>query len=260
MINLLARKLLGRCRNILGRITSKRIITGYGSAELLEAVILKNKFRIKALESSEVITGREFQAIALLNYVYIGKPLTIVDFGGGAANHFYLCEKFIPEKIATWVVIETPGMVASSKREFQHPKLCFMDDLRKVSLAVAKPDVVFSSSALQYTPDPLKTMCNLLALDPRNLIITRTPLTELAEPVRGEQKSSLSSNGPGPLPEGIQNTEVFYSIVIPTRKSLESIISENYRVKLNISEGLTHFQNVGRFDCFTYIATKDGKV
>lgn len=260
VMNFLDRKLLGRCRNILSRITSKRIITGYGNSELLEAVVLKNKLRIKALESSKVISGREFQAIALVNYVYIGKPLTVVDFGGGAASHFYMCEKFIPEKIATWVVIETPGMVAGSEREFQHPKLCFVDDLRKVNLEIEKPDVVFSSSALQYTPDPLKAIRDLLALDPRTFIVTRTPLTELEEPVRGEQKSSLSSNGPGPLPEGIQNTDVFYSIVIPPRKSVESLMSKNYRIKLNISEGLTHFQNVGKFDCFTYIATRDGNV
>lgn len=254
MKNFRVRKLLDFCFN---NSRSKSVITGYGSSELLEAIILKNKLRIELLEKNEPITSNEFQAVALLNYVYSGKPLTVVDFGGGAANHFYVCEKFISERIANWVVIETPRMVEGCRKEFQHPKLSFIDDLKNLEMNILKPDVIFTSSALQYTLDPLHTMRKLLELGARSLIITRTPLTELDEPVSGEQKSLLSSNGPGPLPEGIRNSEVFYPIDIPTKKSVESLICENHRIKLNISEGLTNFQNVGKFNCYTFVAIKE---
>lgn len=235
-----------------------RLISGYSNSQLLETVILKSKIRQAKFDVEQTMTVGEFQAVALLNYVYKGEPLNIIDFGGGAASHFYLCEKLHPEKIANWTVVETPKMVEISEKEFLHPKLRFVSDLRRIDIDAEQPDLVFSSSSLQYTGNPLSTLREILELGAPNFILTRTPLAESKDQVKGDQISQLSSNGPGALPEGIQDLSVAYSIVIPTRKSIETIISEKYRIELLICEGMTKFQNVGDFNCFTYIAVSEG--
>ncbi len=240
------------------RMRHDRLISGYSNFQLLETVILKNKLRQKKFDVEQTMSVGEFQAVALLNYVYKGEPLNIIDFGGGTGSHFYFCEKIHPEKIAKWTVVETPKMVEISEKEFLHPKLRFVSDLKIIDIDAEQPDLVFSSSSLQYTENPLATLREILELGAQNLILTRTPLAESRNQVKGDQISKLSSNGPGPLPMGIQDSSVAYSIVIPTRNSIETIISEKYHIELVICEGLTKFQNVGDFNCFTYIAISKG--
>lgn len=256
MTNFLIKKIIQNFKKSINKALLKSKISGYENAELSEVVIQKNKNRIKLLEESELISGVEFQALAILNYIYSNKPLKIVDFGGGAANHFYICERFIPQKISSWIVIENHNLVKNCEKHFENPKLFFLSNLDRIKSISDKPDVVFSSSALQYTTDPIKTICALIDLDSEYLVITRTPLTESEEPTAGEQKSWLSSNGPGPLPDNFQNKNVYYPIMIPTKKSIESTISNKYTIILRIEEGITSFQNVGRFNCFTYIAKR----
>ncbi len=236
------------------RFGNSNIISGYSSAELLETIIQKNKNRQIKLEADGAITSGEFQVAALINNIYQGKPLTVIDFGGGAGSHFYIFEKLYPGRIANWIVVETPKMVDICRREILHPNLSFVSDLKRIDVAKNQPDLVFSSSALQYTEDPLSSLGKLLDLDALSFIVTRTPLTETINQSIGTQKSSLSSNGPGPLPDGMQDLTVFYPIIIPTKESLEATISKKYQIKLTIYEGRTNFQNVGNFNCFTYLA------
>ena len=113
----------------------------------------------------------------------------------------------------------------------------FYDDIMDAKNDLAEVDLVFSSSALQYCRDPIYFLKELVKIDAKYLFITRTPFVDSREHIIAIQKSSLSSNGPGPLPDGIKDKSVFYPITYVSRSAVEDILTQNYEIRFMTDEG-----------------------
>jgi hypothetical protein len=50
------------------------------------------------------------------------------------------------------------------------------------------------------------------------------------------QKSSLSDNGPGPLPKGFQDGSAQYPVTFVRKEKFEEILNRNYSIDLMINE------------------------
>jgi putative methyltransferase (TIGR04325 family) len=143
---------------------------------------------------------------------------SVLDFGGACGAHYALAARVSPG--IRWAVVETPAMVARAS-ELATGTLQFFNSISLANEWLGGAELVHSSGALQYTPDPestLKQLCDLRAakmLWARMLLSTNALEHEI-------QTSRLSDNGPGQLP-GLKEKAVKYGRTkIPERVFLEA--------------------------------------
>ena len=197
----------------------------------------KNLRLFSDISSNPVFGLEAFRTLAAIGLSAQGSNLNVIDFGGGAGYHYKLAKiAFGSERTIKWHVVETPEMISEALR-IKEVDLRFYDDIGDAKNDFMKVDLVFSSSALQYCPDPLYYLKELVKINAKYLFITRTPFVDSTENIISIQKSNLSSNGPGPLPEGVKDKCVFYPITYVSRSAVEDILSQNYEIKFMTDEG-----------------------
>ncbi|HYD70480.1 methyltransferase, TIGR04325 family [Azospirillum sp.] len=161
----------------------------------------------------------------LAAYGEVWRPLNILDFGGAAGAHYHQFAGKFPHVPLNWAVVETPAMASYCAADPALRPVRFYDSVASATQALGTVDVVIASSSLQYTPDPMAALAELLGLKARWLGITRMPLWD-GPVIRCMQRSTLSANGPGPLPPGFEDRMVEYPLVLPNiaafQNSLES--------------------------------------
>jgi putative methyltransferase (TIGR04325 family) len=178
---------------------------GYDS-DLVAAVVAAKTARL-----SDVIhlqsAARTFTALALAP-----DAKAVLDFGGAAGYHHRIAETVRPG--IEWHVVETPAMTRhAGPRQGLH----FHDAIPEMT-----PDLVFTSGALQYVPDPLATLNDLLALDPAHVFVTRLEVGQRRVEV---QESRLSENGPGPLPAGFTDRTIRYPVTVLPWNDYETVLT-----------------------------------
>ena len=92
-------------------------------------------------------------------------------------------------------------------------------------------DLIHTSGTIQYTPDPLKFLDTLLALDAPVFFLARLPLWR-GEQLVTIQESQLSSNGLGPLPPGIADALIRYPDTLVNLDELMRRISGRYELRI----------------------------
>jgi putative methyltransferase (TIGR04325 family) len=133
--------------------------------------------------------------------------------------------------------------------------LRFFDNIEAAASHLGTIDVVLMSSSLQYTSDPLKALIELLKLRAKRVFITRTTFNHEGSRLITIQRSRLSSNGPGPLPPGIHDRDVFYPITFEPLAAVEQLISSHgYRIRYRVTEGATHNGINGPIFAYSYLA------
>ncbi len=189
------------------------------------------------ISSKRVLDLEAFRTLAAIGLSVQGSNLNVIDFGGGAGYHYKLAKiAFGSEKKIKWHVVETSEM-ANKASKIKEKNLRFYDDIEDAKNDFMRVDLVFSSSALQYCPDPLYILKELVKINAKYLFITRTPFVESTENIIAIQKSKLSHNGPGPLPDGVKDKTVFYPITYVSRLAVEDILSQNYEIRFMTDEG-----------------------
>jgi putative methyltransferase (TIGR04325 family) len=107
--------------------------------------------------------------------------LSVLDFGGGLASHVLRWRKTLAAlRDWQWCVVEQPHYVAAGRQLFAGiPRVTFRD-----SITAARdhaPNAVLASSVLQYVPDPLATMHEIVASAPGMIVLDRTPFADSGE-------------------------------------------------------------------------------
>lgn len=124
---------------------------------------------------------------------------SVLDFGGGCGLHY----KQANSKDVRWAVVETPAMVTRASK-LATDKLRFFTSIAEAATWLGDIDVMHSSGALQYVPEPSDTLKALCCLGARTMLWRRMFLSTGIE--RQEiQVSHLVDNGPGAAPSGIRN-------------------------------------------------------
>lgn len=116
---------------------------------------------------------------------------SVLDFGGGCGVHY----KQARSPIVRWAVVETPAMVERAS-ELATDKLKFFTSIAGAADWLGSIDAIYSSGALQYAPDPERTLGQLCGVRAKRILWDRLTLSETS--TKSEvQLSLLGENGPG---------------------------------------------------------------
>lgn len=218
---------------------------GYSEAELVNTIIIKTINFKNTIRSDITWDLRYLRAIFAVMFALQEKSLSVIDFGGSAGLHYFICRHLLSNDIALdWNVIETESMCQACLRSelSLSTELKFFDsvgsfmDATRISRDSRQVDLVFSSSALQYTPDPLACLHDLISVGASSICLTRTPFSHLNRTIFSIQQSNLADNGPGPLPAGCSDQKILYPISYLPLDFCINTLKSFYDIRLKVAE------------------------
>ena len=90
--------------------------------------------------------------------------------------------------------------------------------------------MIHSSGTLHFVPKPWDYLHELLATNPKYIILNRLGFYAGGKDVISIHKSKLSWNGIGPLPPGIKDKRIAYPACFLDKHKLENILLQNYTI------------------------------
>ncbi len=209
---------------------------GYENSAIVKVVFDKTIQANARLKSNQVFDFSSMRVISALGLSKSDGSLKVIDFGGASGHHFDIAEKAYEDKLdLKWHVVETTAM-ANFARKRANNRLRFYDNVIEAQRDFGTVDLVFSSGTLHYCPDPISLLKELVSINAKFIFITRTALAESEDSIVVIHKSFLSTNGPGPLEQGISDSAIYYPTVFVPKQSFEDILAEKYDVKFRIVE------------------------
>ena len=217
---------------------------GYSDPNLAQEIARKNldfqknlAFNNLDLESYRVLTA---MGIAVSQSMQSQKAINVIDFGGGAGRHFFTADKIFPLKIEKYLIIETPEMVKSCS-SLTNEKIRFDSSINQ---ATTEWHLLFSSSALHYTQNPIQSLRDLLSLRPKIVFFTKTLFSTDTNQKTKREFSRLSGNGANIMGASSGNRIkhgsklVSYSTNCIPKSDFELIMSEKYKKIFEVDEGV----------------------
>ena len=165
--------------------TAVRKSVGYESVNVLTPLMQgTNESRVNLADSKWATTRYQQIATAMFfclseNRLRVGKPLRILDFGGGGGDYFYQFQKFVPHIDFDWTVVETPALAEAMKQKHggESQKIRWVGSLE---MTEDKYDFVLCSSVLQYLEKPFEVLEDLVKKS-ECVIINRIPIIDLSD-------------------------------------------------------------------------------
>jgi len=200
--------------------------------------------------------------------------IRVLDIGGGAGFHYFIAKAAIfgdSERRSgarrsssgsrkrrvelQWRVVETPAMVRGARAKgLEEEGLRFYDNIRAAARSLGTVDLLLASSSLQYFPDPIATLNDMVDVQASYLFITRTPMS-LHGTKRTTQTSRLGDNGPGPLPSELSslNRDITYPITYVDKGDVESSLRSGYHITARFLEEQGSFgSDLERYDNYGF--------
>ena len=206
---------------------------GYQNDDIIKVVFEKNINFKKHIESNAVFDVKTLRTLIALGLSKEGASLNVIDFGGSCGYHFTIAQTALGKGTALkWNVVETTAMVKEAQR-ISDNNLKFFDNITEAKEDLGSVDLIFTSAALQYCPNPLAALKQLTEMNAKHLFITRTGFSETDNDIFSTQVSYLSTNGPGPLPIGYKIT---YPVAFASKSAVENILREKYDIRFTTIE------------------------
>lgn len=206
----------------------------YENSGLVQVVYEKTRrYRDRlATESPLVLDTVSINTYSGFNLVNTNSELNVIDYGGACGAHYFLIRRLFNTQIRfRWHVVETPAM-ADAGKNLENDELKFFDNLESAVSEMNDIDILFSSGALQYVAEPYEVLKSFINTKAKNIFLNRLSLTSLDKEIIMIQKSLLSKNGPGPMPEYLSDGIVRYPVTIPRKKRIEDILQSKYSVRI----------------------------
>ena len=230
--------LLNIYKNLKNKKNSYSVDT-YDSDLIAKIVIEKNIIFRDNLTSNN---GLDFSGLRTIIGVTLAgldtniKELNVLDFGGGGGYHYFISKIILNDNIKlNWNVVETKSIVDFSE-SVSNNELKFYKSIEDASIDNDRFDLIIASSSIQYCKNQEEILRQLIALNSKNIFITRTPFTTNTPFVNSIQFSKLSNNGPGNLPEGYEDCIISYPIYIMNLLDFEKEFLNNYNLKFKLLE------------------------
>jgi len=212
---------------------------GYENSQLVESVVLKNlRFR-EEISKSKTLDLNAVRTIMFLGLATSGSEIRVLDFGGAGGYHHAIARVCLGAgvNISNWSIVETPAMCTAADLLQRSDGLRFFKTIDEAIDAEPNFDVVFSSSALQYCPEPLAIASRLFEIGARYVISTRVPFCLSGETVFAVQSSLLSHNGPGPMATATVDRVVKYPMAIVPIVEFERLqVPHKYKLRFRTVE------------------------
>lgn len=210
---------------------------GYEHAALCDMIYEKIVRYRESIGSQRVMTLDVASSHTMLglSLAFTGDQLRVVDFGGACGAQYFLARAcFGSQMRLKWAVVETPEMVRRGK-ELADGQLQFYDDVSTASAEMGRIDLIMSSGALQYVPEPYATLTTVLDAGASRILLTRMPLTTTDGELVGVHVTKISHNGPGAAPGGPDGV-ARYPVTAPSKQRVEQMLAHRYAVRLQFNE------------------------
>jgi putative methyltransferase (TIGR04325 family) len=208
----------------------------YEGEDIVKVVIEKNITYQQKIQKNPIFDLGTLRTLIGLGIANTKDNLNVLDFGGGGGYHYTIAKAALGNgNNLKWNVVETTAMTKEAQR-IADGHLKFFDNINDAKNDLGSVDLVFTSSALQYCPNPLKFLKELTEVGAKYIFITRTPFIDSDKSLFSIQVSNLSDNGPGPLPLGFDDRKVSYPITFASKYEVEKILSEKYEIRFLIAE------------------------
>jgi putative methyltransferase (TIGR04325 family) len=218
---------------------------GYETGRLVEVVVEKARLYASSLAGPGPHDVDVTVAHLLLAARMAARKdtLTVLDFGGGGGTHYSLVKALLEgRREIRWHVVETRQMCRAAKA-LEDGHLAFFDSIEEARKSLpTPPDLVWSSSALQYVGNPYETLSALVDCAAPYFCLTRLGLSSTAQEYFLVQESSLAANGRGPLPEGFRDEPVKYPVYIPRKDRFEQIICRTYALRMRFDPAVAVYR------------------
>ena len=106
--------------------------------------------------------------------------------------------------------------------------------------SVTAPDLVFSSGAIQYHPQPVELLRRLLATRAAFLAIFRTAMTEDGQEFSAVQRASLRAHLPMTQLPDDEESEVLYPLTFAPRAMYSEVLTATHELLAEIDEGVMY--------------------
>jgi putative methyltransferase (TIGR04325 family) len=183
--------------------------SGYSDADIVDVIAYKTALPIDSRQFAPEQAVNSIVAVGMAAAGVGGRPLTVLDFGGGCGFHYFRVTAAITAQLR-WAAVETPAMAARAQKVAQGRFEVF-SDIAAAQAALGPIDLVHASSSIQYVPEPVATVRALAALHPRYFALLRFPWWRGPQTV-GVQPSTLADNGIGPMPPNVADRLVRYPV------------------------------------------------
>lgn len=209
---------------------------GYSNDQLTQVVVKKNISFQKNMTANNFLSSDATRTLLSLGPALNSNHLRVLDFGGGGGYHYTLARHVLGNKCdIKWNIVETDSMCKSGAA-ISDQSLKFFSDIQSAKADLGFIDLILTSSALQYCPDPLTSLNDLLSISSKYIYITRTPFFKGNKKITSIQSSMLSHNGPGELPAGYVDQEILYPISFLPLHQVEEAINQRYRIRFKVIE------------------------
>ena len=213
---------------------------GYEDFDIVDVVFEKTKLvRDQMLSRKFPLSDSAAQSLLAVLYSLQQserhKQIKVIDFGGACGAHYFQVRPFLlPDIRLDWMVVETPAMVKKAK-SFETGELRFVASTLEAKEKFQRFDLLHSSGALQYVPDPQTTIQEFIACESTYLFLNRLALSA-SETFITIQESFLSANGPGALPYGFNDRVCRYPVTYFPKSRLVELLSQNYQAIIEIQD------------------------
>jgi putative methyltransferase (TIGR04325 family) len=233
--------------------------SGYEEDDLINVVYEKTRiYRDSFLTQRPLVSEiNSLRTMAGLSLATRNNELNVIDFGGACGAHYFLARTIFGDSVnLRWHVVETPRM-ASKATGLSDERLKFFYDIQKAKNELSRVDLLFSSSTLQYVPRPYEFLKRLTECGADKLFFTKIGLSTLQKELITIQKSRLSGNGPGPMPEGMRDKEIKYPVTFSRKDKFEEILRKNYSIDIQFNEDKRSYQAANHaIDLYGYFCSK----
>ena len=202
----------------------------YQNTELCSMIAVKTVIHSKNLVKRpfEINATNIFLASAVLQHLqrHSAKSINILDIGGACGAHYFETRRLIPETVSlNWFVVETDQMVRSAlANKLDNDELHFLESLGEFK---GNAEFIHSSCTLHYVPDPYGLTDQILSKKPSTLLFNRMMFNQNNRDLITVQKSFLSDNGPGPLPDGFKNKIISYPHITLSYEKFNSMVKNS---------------------------------
>ena len=215
----------------------------YEAADIIELVLRKTEIyrdQLEELSSTTVTNYQTLENLFVLSYVRPDQPLNILELGGACGATYFQLAHLLPQRIASWRIVETPAMTARARQAFPDPALSFFDNVPEAIEKMERRDLLIAQGVLQYMPRPLDKFDELMALGFEHVYVSRTVTLENKSageaPIVFNSRSNLSEHGPGPISPGFSDRQIMTTCTLVTSESLNSRIPDSYQQRFRFTE------------------------
>jgi putative methyltransferase (TIGR04325 family) len=235
--------------------------SGYANSNIVDVVSEKTRRMVACLQKGEGSIGTDEAAFILYGALQAAargrNRVCVLDHGGAFGIHYYRARRWLPSDLPLgWAVVETQPMVAAANANPRPGELTFHASLNLALAEIGEPDLVYSSNAIQYMPNPMVTLGELLAPGSRIVCLSKLVMADIDRVIYTRQQSWLSENGPGPVMPGFEDAKVAYPLAILPRNATRELMRSRYDLLLHyVHPNVLHHADCGLVEYHSFIAS-----